>query len=122
MFQSQEWKSGLLYGLPQPPTPSYDDNVGYAWRWTLWAERLSGYPAEVRALAKFDADDRPVASTSSDDWLKRLEAGTREVDLGRIRVPVLAIYANPGSSEVMVPWCKAWISALVTASRRCTSQ
>jgi pimeloyl-ACP methyl ester carboxylesterase len=107
LFHSPEWKGGLLYGLPQPPTPSYDDETGSAWSWTLWAERLSGpaYPeAEVRAVLRFDADDRFLASTSSSDWLKRFERGARRVELSRIRAPVLAIYALPGSAEVMVPW------------------
>jgi pimeloyl-ACP methyl ester carboxylesterase len=107
LFHSPEWKAGLLYGLPQPPTPSYDDETGSAWSWTLWAERLSGpgYPeAEVRAVLRFDAQDRFVESTSITDWLKRFERGVQRVDLGRIRAPVLAIYAIPGSAEVMVPW------------------
>jgi pimeloyl-ACP methyl ester carboxylesterase len=107
MMQSKEWKSGLLYGLPQPPTPSYDDDTGSAWSWTLWAERLSGpgYPeAEVRALYRFDANDRFVGSSTSEDWLKRLDAGMKQVDLRRIRAPVLAIYAVPGSAEVMLPY------------------
>ncbi len=107
MLHSPEWKSGLLYGLPQPPTPLYDDDTGSAWSWTLWAERLSGpgYPeAEVRAVLRFDANDRFIGSSSSSDWLKRLDAGTRHVDLSRIRAPVLAIYAVPGSAEVMLPY------------------
>jgi non-heme chloroperoxidase len=107
LMDSPEWKSGLLYGVPQPPTPSYDDDTGSAWSWTLWAERLSGpgYPeAEVRAVLRFDANDRFVGSSTSGDWLKRLEAGTKQVDLRRIRAPVLAVYAIPGSAEVMLPY------------------
>ena len=107
MFHSPEWKGGLLYGLPQPPTPSYDDDTGTVWSWTLWAERLSGpgYPeAEVRAVLRFDEAGRFLESTTSSDWLQRVEQGVQRVDLGRIRAPVLAIYAVPGAAEVMVPW------------------
>jgi non-heme chloroperoxidase len=119
LFNSPEWKSGQLYGLPQPPTPVYDDDTGSAWTWTLWAERLSGpgYPeAEVRATVEFDSQDRFVASTSVDSWLKRFEQGTERVDLTRIRSPALAIYAAPGSPEVLCPW---WQALDPTSRARC---
>lgn len=119
LMDSPEWKAGLLYGLPQPPTPAYDDDTGSAWSWTLWAERLSGpsYPeAEVRAVLKFDASDRFVGSTSIDSWLQRFERGTEAVDFTKIRAPVLAVYAKPGSAEVMCPF---WQTLDPTSSARC---
>jgi pimeloyl-ACP methyl ester carboxylesterase len=119
MFDSPEWKSGELYGLPQPPTPAYDDDTGSAWSWTLWAERLSGpaYPeAEVRETIRFDAQDRFVASTSIEDWLKKLERGAEHVDLSEIHAPALAIYAVPGSGEVLCPW---WQALDPTSRARC---
>jgi non-heme chloroperoxidase len=119
MFDSPEWKGGQLDGLPQPPTPAYDDDTGSAWSWTLWAERLSGpaFPeAEVRALLSFDAQDQFVASTSVDDWLKKLEQGAEQVDLSQIRSPALAIYAVPGSAEVLCPW---WQTLDSTSRARC---
>jgi pimeloyl-ACP methyl ester carboxylesterase len=119
MLDSPEWKSGQLYGLPQPPTPSYDDDTGSAWSWTLWAERLSGpgYPeAEIRATLSFDAQDRFVASTSIHDWLTTLEQGAEHVDLSQIRSPALAIYAVPGSGEVLCPW---WQTLDPTSRARC---
>jgi pimeloyl-ACP methyl ester carboxylesterase len=119
LFKSPEWKSGQLYGLPQPPTPVYDDDTGSVWTWTLWAERISGpsYPeAEVRALLEFDSQDRFVASTSIDSWLKRFEQGTEQVDLTQIRAPALAITAAPGSAEGLCPW---WHNLDPTSRARC---
>jgi pimeloyl-ACP methyl ester carboxylesterase len=106
IFQSSEWRSGVL-PAPQPPTPSYDDDVGTGWSWTLWADRLSGpgYPeAEVRATLKFDANDRFVGTTTVAGWLEKAVRGTQRVDLRLIRAPVLALYADPGSAEVMYPY------------------
>jgi non-heme chloroperoxidase len=107
LVDSPEWKGGLLYGARQPPTPAYDDETGSAWSWTLWAERLSGpgYPeAEIRATAKFDAFDRFLGSTSADSWLQRLVGAIEKMDLAQNKAPVLAIYAVPGSAEVMYPF------------------
>jgi len=106
IFRSPEWKSGVLRA-PQPPTPAYDDDVGSAWSWTLWADRLSGpgYPeAEVRATLKFDANDRFVGTTSVDAWLEKLDQAAEPVDLKRIRAPVLALYAIVDSPEAMLPY------------------
>lgn len=106
IFQSPEWKSGVLQA-PQPPVPSYDDEVGTAWSWTLWADRLTGpgYPeAEVRAVNQFDADDRFVRSTTVDGWLEKAIKGAERVDLRQIGSPVLALYADPGSAEAMYPY------------------
>ena len=107
LIDTPEWKAGLLYGAPQPPTPAYDDDTGSAWSWTLWAERLSGpgYPeAELRATTKFDAGDRFLGSTTADSWLERLVRGTEEMDLAQNKARALAIYAVPGSAEVMLPF------------------
>ena len=117
---SPEWKAGLLYGAPQPPTPSYDDDTGTVWSWTLWGERLSGpgYPeAEIRASLTFDSGDRITGSTSIDRWLERLTGGVEAMDLTQIRPRVLALYAVPGSAEVMFPF---WQS--LDASARARSQ
>jgi pimeloyl-ACP methyl ester carboxylesterase len=119
VIDSPEWKAGLLYGAPQPPTPSYDDDTGSAWSWTLWGERLAGpgHPeAEVRATLKFDAGERFVGGTSVDRWLERLTGGAEEMDLTRIGPRVLAVYAVPGSAEVMFPF---WQSLDATARARC---
>lgn len=119
LFDSPEWKSGQLYGAPQPPTPSYDDETGSVWSWTLWAERLSGPgvpEAEVRAIYQFDSNDRFVGSTSVEGWLKRLDRGNEAIDLTRIRTPVLALYAVPGSAEVMFPY---WQTLDPTSRARC---
>jgi pimeloyl-ACP methyl ester carboxylesterase len=116
---SPEWKAGLLYGAPQPPTPSYDDDTGTAWSWTLWGERLAGpgHPeAEVRATMSFDTGDRFVGSTSVDRWLERLTGGVEAMDLSEIRARVLAVYAVPGSAEVMFPF---WQSLDPSARARC---
>jgi pimeloyl-ACP methyl ester carboxylesterase len=68
------------------------------------------------AIFSFDAQDRFVASTSIDDWLKKLVQGAEHVDLSRIRSPVLAIYAAPGSGEVLCPW---WQTLDSTSRARC---
>lgn len=109
IFRSPEWRSGVLRA-PQPPTPAYDDDVGSAWSWTLWADRLSGpgYPeAEVRAMFEFDANDRFVGSTSVDAWLEKLDRAAEPVDLRRIRAPVLALDAIVESAEAMLPYWHA---------------
>lgn len=106
IFQSPEWESGVLRA-PQPPTPTYDDEVGTGWSWTLWADRLSGpgYPeAEVRAILAFDANDRYLRSTTMEGWLEKAIQGAEPVDLRQIRAPVLSLYAIPGSAEVMYPY------------------
>ncbi len=107
--ESPEWKSGVLRA-PQPPTPTYDDEVGSAWSWTLWAERLSGPDvpeAEVRTLYRFDADGRFVGGTDVASTVQRLVNGTEAIDLGRIRGPVLALYAILDSPEAMLPYWHA---------------
>ena len=117
LFRSPEWKSGVIRA-PQPPTPTYDDDVGSAWSWTLWAERLSGpgYPeAEVRASFKFDSSDRFVGSTSVDAWLEKLDRAAEPVDLKRIDAPVLALYAILDSPEAMLPY---WDTLDATARAR----
>jgi pimeloyl-ACP methyl ester carboxylesterase len=104
LFDSPEWKSGAVQS-PQPPEGSYEDNSIFSW--TLWAERLSGpgFPeAEVRALYEFDAEGRFVRSLSVDSLFDRLGRGTEAVDLHRIQAPALALYAVPGSAEVLYPW------------------
>jgi len=106
IFQSPEWKSGVTRS-PQPPTPRYDDDTGTGWSWTLWTERMSGPgvpESEIRSVYKFDDNDRFVGSTSIDGWLEKLAAGAEPVDLQHIRAPVLALYAVPGSAEVMYPY------------------
>jgi len=115
IFDSPEWKSGLL-SSPQPPDPSYEDNSIFTW--TLSAERLSGtgYPeAEVRTLYQFDADGRFVGSLSIDSVIERLGRGAESVDLHQIQAPVLALYAVPGSAEVTFPW---WSTLDATARAR----
>jgi pimeloyl-ACP methyl ester carboxylesterase len=104
LFDSPEWKSGAVQ-TPQPPEASYEDNSIFSW--TLWAERLSGpgFPeAEVRALYEFDSVGRFVRGLSVDSVIERLDRGTEAVDLRRIQAPVLALYAVPGSAEVLYPW------------------
>lgn len=107
LFDSPEWKGGLLQS-PQPPTPAYDDNsVG---SWTLWAERISGpgYPeAAVRALYEFGPSGEFVGSLSIDSVIDRLDRGTESVDLRRVQAPALALYAAPGSAEAMHPYWQA---------------
>jgi non-heme chloroperoxidase len=107
IFDSPEWKGGLLQS-PQPPTPAYDDNsIG---SWTLWAERVSGpgYPeAAVRALYEFGPGGEYLRSLSIDSVIDRLDRGTERVDLDRIRAPALALYAVPGSAEVLFPYWQA---------------
>lgn len=107
LFDSPEWKGGLLFS-PQPPTPAYDDNSIDSW--ILWAERLSGpgYPeAAVRALYEFGSQGEFVRSLSIDSVIDRLDRGTERIDLKRIRAPALALYAAPGSAEVMHPYWQA---------------
>jgi non-heme chloroperoxidase len=104
LFDSPEWKSGALE-TPQSPEGRYEDNTIFTW--TLWAERLSGpgYPeAAVRALYEFGPDGQFVRSLSIDSVIDRLGRGTEPVDLRRIQAPALALYAVPGSAEVMYPW------------------
>jgi non-heme chloroperoxidase len=104
VFDSPEWKSGAVQS-PQPPEASYEDNSVFTW--TLWAERMSGpgFPeAEVRALNEFDREGRFVRSLSVDSMFERLGRGTEAVDLRRIQAPALALYAVPGSAEVLYPW------------------
>ena len=104
LFDSPEWKSGALE-TPQPPEGTYEDNSIFSW--TLWAERLSGpgYPeAAVRALYEFGPDGQFVGSRSIDSVIDRLGRGTEPVALHRIKAPALALYAVPGSAEVMYPW------------------
>jgi non-heme chloroperoxidase len=104
LFDSPEWKSGAVQS-PQPPEPSYEDNSIFTW--TLYAERVSGpgFPeAEVCALYQFDLQGRFVRSLSIDSVIGRLDRGTEAVDLRRIQAPVLALYAIPGSAEVLYPW------------------
>jgi non-heme chloroperoxidase len=106
---SQEWKSGVLRA-PQPPIPAYDDAVGSAWSWTLWAERLSGPDvpeAEVRTMYRFNADGRFVGDTDVGAAVERLVSSTEAVDLRRIRAPVLALYAVLDSPEAMLPYWHA---------------
>ncbi len=103
---SPEWKSGVLQA-PQPPIPAYDDAVGSAWSWTLWAERLSGPgvpEAEVRTLYRFDAGGRFVGDTEVAAGVERLVSATEPVDLRRIGAPVLALYAVLDSPEAMLPY------------------
>lgn len=105
--RSPEWKSGVLRS-PQPPIAVYEDDS--AWSWTLWAERLSGpdYPeAEVRMLYQFDADGRFVGGTDVDSTVQRLVTNTEPTRLRRIRAPALALYAVPGSAEVLLPYWHA---------------
>ena len=104
LFDSPEWKGGLLQS-PQPPEPLYDDNSIFSW--VLWAERVSGpgFPeAEVRALYEFAPTGEFVRSLSIDSVVDRLSRGTEHVDLRHIRAPVLALYAVPGSAEAMFPY------------------
>jgi non-heme chloroperoxidase len=107
IFDSPEWNSGLL-ASPQPPTPAYDDNSIASW--TLWAERVSGpgYPeAAVRALYEFGPNGEFLRSLSIDSVIDRLDRGTEPVDLTRIQARALALYAAPGSPEVMLPYWQA---------------
>ena len=104
LFDSPEWKSGLL-GAPDPATPSYDDNSVTSW--TLWAERVAGpgYPeAEVRSLYEFGEDGGLIGSLSVDSVIDKLGRGTERVDLHRIQAPALVLYAAPGSAEVLLPY------------------
>jgi non-heme chloroperoxidase len=115
--ESQEWTSGVLRA-PQPPIPVYDDAVGSAWSWTLWAERLSGPDvpeAEVRTMYRFDADGRFVGDTDVGAAVERLISSTEAVDLRRIRAPVLALYAVLDSPEAMLPY---WHALDATARAR----
>jgi pimeloyl-ACP methyl ester carboxylesterase len=104
LFDSPEWKSGALQ-TPQPPEATYEDNSIFSW--TLWAERLSGpgYPeAAVRALYEFGPEGQFVRSLSIDSVIDPLGRGAEPVDLHRIQAPALALYAAPGSADVMYPW------------------
>ena len=104
LFDSAEWKSGAVQS-PLPPDPSYENNSIFTW--TLYAERVSGpgFPeAEVRALYQFDREGQFVRSLSIDSVIERLGRGTEPVDLRRIQAPSLALYAVPGSAEVLYPW------------------
>ncbi len=115
LFDSQEWKSSALQ-TPQPPEATYEDNSIFSW--TLWAERLSGpgYPeAAVRALYDFGPDGAFVRSLSIDSVIDRLGHGTEPVDLRQIQAPALALYAVPGSAEVLYPW---WQTLDATARAR----
>lgn len=107
IFDSPEWNGGLLQS-PQPPTPAYDDNSSASW--TLWAERVSGpgYPeAAVRALYEFGPKGEFLRGLSIDSVIDRLARGTEPVNLRRIKAPALALYAVPGSAEVMLPYWQA---------------
>jgi pimeloyl-ACP methyl ester carboxylesterase len=104
MFDSPEWKTGSL-ASPLPPDPTYENNSIFTW--TLYAERVSGpgFPeAEVRALYQFDGEGHFVRALSADSMIERLDKGTEAVDLHRIQAPALALYAVPGSVEVLYPW------------------
>jgi len=104
LFDSPEWKSGAVQS-PLPPEGTYENNTIFTW--LLWAERLSGpgFPeAEARALYQFDDQGNFIGSSSIDSVIDRLGRGTEAIDLRRIQAPALALYAVPGSAEVLYPW------------------
>lgn len=107
LVNSPEDRSGALQ-TPEPPLARYwDDTVG---SWTLLAERMSGpaYPeAEVRTLFVFDGAGRWVRRATADSLRAWYDRGVERVDLRRVRVPVLAVYAVPGSAETMFPYWAA---------------
>lgn len=104
LVNSPEDRSGVL-ATPEPPLARYwDDTIG---SWTLLAERMSGpaYPeAEVRTLFVFDGAGRWVRRATADSLRLWYDRGIERVDLRRVRVPALAIYAVPGSAETMLPY------------------
>jgi non-heme chloroperoxidase len=108
LYDSPDW----LAAFPtDPPLPTYGDYSGESLRaWLLWAERLSGpgYPeAEIRSMIRFDAAGMATGRTAADSLDRLLQRGTLPAHLTSIRVPVLAIYAVPGSAPVMFPFWNA---------------
>ena len=103
LYQSPGWTES--FPLPQPPTASYDDNTVSSW--LLWAARMSGagYPeSEIRQQFRFDPSGQflePMVSDSLATWSMR---GALPARFERLRAPVLAIYADPGTAPVAFPY------------------
>jgi non-heme chloroperoxidase len=103
---------GWLDAFPtEPPYPSYGDYGSNSIpAWQLWAERLSGpgYPeAEIRSMFRLDDTGTVTGRIAADSIDRVLQRGTLPAQLTSIRVPVLAIYAIPGSAPVMFPFWNA---------------
>lgn len=106
LYDSPGWLPA--FPTPEPPYATYADYGGNSISaWRLWAERLSGggYPeGEIRSMFRFDETDTVIGRTAADSLDRVLQRGTLPAQLSRIQVPVLAIYAVPGSALVMFPF------------------
>jgi non-heme chloroperoxidase len=75
---------------------------------TRWASSGSGIripEAEFRQLAELAPDGRVIGERASREVQQRILAAITEVDYAAFRVPVLAFYATPASSE-WLPGCR----------------
>ena len=119
LYESPGW----LAAFPtEPPYPIYGDYGGNSVpAWLLWAERLSGpdYPeAEIRSMFRLDDAGMATNRTAADSLDRVVQRGTLPAQLTRIRVPVLAIYAVPGSAPIMFPfWNSLDLSARARAQK-----
>ena len=106
LFDTPAWLNA--FPAPEPPNPSYADYGGNSIAaWLLSAERMvgPGYPeAELRAMFRYDADDMVIGRVAPDSIDIVMQRGALPAELSRIRPPVLAIYAMPGSAPVSYPF------------------
>lgn len=103
LYQTPGWNES--FPLPQPPTASYDDNAVSSW--VLGAERRSGpgYPeSEIRQQFRFDSSGAFVEPATSDSLATWCMNGALPAEFERMQLPVLAIYADPGSAPVAYPY------------------
>ena len=94
----------------QPPTPdprlTTADTATFASITALYT-RVMGVPmpeSEIRATARFDADDRYRGQVTSDSLKARLASGARVARYDQARCRALAIYAVPDSIADVVPY------------------
>jgi non-heme chloroperoxidase len=91
-----------------PPERWFDDNSVASW--VRWAERIEGpgYPeAEIRTSLVWGPDGQATGPSYSDSIATVLQRETSPADFRAIRVPVLAVVADPGSAPVRAPWWNA---------------
>lgn len=114
LYKDPVWQA--IFPVPEPPEPVYSSNSLAQWR--LWAERLSGpaYPmAELRQMFQVDEQDDVIGSRQAPELVKQFQDGALPVDFSRIKVPVLALYADAETASVAYPY---WNSMDVTGRAR----